>query len=88
MGKKGQMQISFGMIFSILLVICFISFVIYVIIYFLNFSDKVRIEQFEQEIQESIDKIWRSVQGSKTVKLGLPKKIEKVCFLDESSSGI
>lgn len=80
------MQISFGMIFSILLIIVFISTVIYVIIYFLNFSERVKIEQFEENLQESVDNIWKSVQGSKQIKLSLPTKIEKICFIDSSSN--
>ncbi len=86
--KKGQMQISFGMIFSIILIMVFISAVIYVIIYFLNFSERVKIEQFEEGLQESVDNIWKSVQGSKSVKLSLPKEIEKVCFIDSSSNEV
>jgi len=86
--KKGQMQISFGMIFSIILIMVFISAVIYVIIYFLNFSERVKIEQFEEGLQESVDNIWKSVQGSKSVKLALPKEIEKVCFIDSSSNAV
>ena len=88
MEKRGQMQISFGMIFSIILVIMFISFVIYIIIYFLDFSDRVKIEQFEEKLQEDVDKIWRGYQGSKVVNLGLPKEISKVCFIDNSASAI
>lgn len=84
MKKRGQMQISFGMIFSILLIMAFIAFVIYIIIYFLNFSNRVKIEQFEDELQKHVDGIRAGYQGSKVVNLGLPKKIKKVCFIDNS----
>lgn len=85
MKKKAQMQLSFGMIFTILLIISFVAFVIYIIIHFIGFSEKVKVEQFEKELQEHVDGIWRGVQGSKQIKLGLPSKVERVCFIDTSS---
>lgn len=83
--KRGQLELSFGMIFTIILIAVFIGFAIYVILTFLNFSDKVKIEQFEEELQKDIDDIWKSPQGNKEVSYSLPKQIERVCFFDKSS---
>jgi len=83
--KRGQLELSFGMIFTLILIAIFIAFAIYVIITFLNFSDKVKIEQFDEAIQEDIDDIWRSPQGNKEVTYSLPTQIEKICFFDRST---
>lgn len=83
--KRGQLELSFGMIFTIILIAVFIAFAIYIVLTFLNFSDKVKIEQFQGAIQEDINDIWKSPQGNKQVSYGLPKQIEKVCFFDKSS---
>jgi hypothetical protein len=81
--KRGQMELSFGMIFSIILVVLFISFATYVIITFLSFLDDVKTKQFQQEVQDSIDDIWNSPQGSKQVSYSLPTSIKKICFFDK-----
>ncbi len=86
--KKGQMDLSFGMIWAIIIVIVFIAFAIYVIIHFLSVSDKVKIEQFAEAFQSSIDDIRGGLQGSNTVSYSIPASIDKLCFLDEKSPAI
>lgn len=58
------------------------------ILYFLDFSERVKVEQFEEDLQEGVDNIWKSVQGSKQLKLSLPKPVEKICFIDSNSDAI
>jgi len=76
----GQMQISFGMIFSIILIIVFIVFAIYGITKFLCISKIAQVEKFKSDFQEDIDSMWKSTQGSERVEYFIPKKIEQVCF--------
>jgi hypothetical protein len=83
MKKRGQMKISFGMIFSIILIIIFISFAFFAIKKFIGIQDAMKIGQFGDQLQSDIDKLWRGSQGSQEVEYFLPSKIESVCFVDD-----
>lgn len=83
--KRGQMKLSFGMIFSIILIIIFISFAFYAIQKFLSIQNSVQVGKFTNDFQSNIDKIWKGSQGSEEKEYFLPKKIEYVCFIDYSS---
>jgi len=81
--KRAQMKLSFGMIFSIILIIIFIAVAIYAILKFLGIQDSVKIAQFEDDLQSDIDKMWKGSQGSQEVEYSLPAKIKSVCFKDD-----
>ncbi len=83
---KGQLELSFGMIFSIILIIIFISFAFYAIQKFLRIQDAVKVGQFVENLQSDIDKIWKSNQGSQKREFFLSQKIEYACFVDYSSA--
>ena len=83
MKKRGQMKISFGMIFSIILIIIFISFAFFAIKKFIGIQDAMKIGQFGDQLQSDIDKLWRGSQGSQEVEYFIPSKIESVCFVDD-----
>jgi len=82
MQKRGQMKLSFGMIFSIILILIFIAFGIYVVIKFLNMQETIQLETFQNDLQEDVNKMWQSQQGSREVDYTLPKKINAICFVD------
>jgi hypothetical protein len=81
--KRGQMRLSFGMIFSIILIIAFIAFAFFAIRKFLGIQDAIQIGQFTDNLQADIDKLWRGSQGSQEVEYFLPLKIKSVCFVDK-----
>jgi len=81
--RKGAMEMSFGMIFSIILIIFFIAIAIYAIIKFLDFQDSIRISKFGSDLQSDIDKMWKGSQGSQEVEYSLPSKIDAACFIDD-----
>ncbi|MFQ5531971.1 MAG: hypothetical protein ACE5ES_05115 [Candidatus Nanoarchaeia archaeon] len=83
--KKAQMKLSFGMIFSIILIIIFIAFAFYAIKKFLGLQESVIIGDFTNDFQRDVDKIWRGSQGSQEIKYNLPKKIQYVCLTDFES---
>jgi len=85
--KRAQMKLSFGMIFSIILIIVFIVFAFFAIKKFLEIQDAIKIGQFIDKLQSDVDKIWRSNQGTQEQEYSLPSKIGAVCFVDYSSSG-
>jgi hypothetical protein len=85
MGDKGQMKLSFGMIFSIILIIIFVAFAGYAIVKLLDFQCSATSGQFLNAFGEDIDKIWKGGVGSQEVSYRVPKKIKKICFIDYNS---
>ncbi len=83
MKKGAQMKLSFGMIFSIFLIIVFLSFSVYAIIKFINMQQSIQIGTFKNNLQADINTMWQSQQGSREVEYRLPKKIDAVCFIDD-----
>ena len=80
------MKMSFGMIFSIILIIAFLAFAFYAIRSFLGMQQEVQINQFTENFQSDVDKLWKSTSGTKAVDYALPSKIEEVCFyIDEDN---
>jgi hypothetical protein len=79
--KKAQMKISFGMIFSIILIIVFISFAFFGIKKFINLQEEVVLQKFPKDLQDDVDKLWNSNQGSVELSYSLSKRsVSEVCF--------
>ena len=83
--KRGQLKLSFGMIFSIILIIIFISLAFFAINKFLDVQNTIQVGKFGNNFQLDVDKIWKGSQGSEEKKYTLPKKIVYICFVDYSS---
>ena len=81
MNKKGQLKLSFGMMFSIMLIIIFIIFAIYGIQKFLSFQKELKYQSFAEDLQHDIDQIWKSSYGSKLVNYNLPTEVKSICFV-------
>lgn len=84
--KKGVMQLPFGMIFSIILIVVFIAVAVYAINMFMNMKKCTNIGMFKQDFQEAVDRAWVSESSSEIFKGNLPGGISEVCFVDLSSS--
>lgn len=83
--KAGQINLSFGMIFSIILIVVFIVFAFYAIGKFLDIQKSAKTAQFIQSLETDVDKMWRSSQGSQEVEYSLPSSVEHICFADFDS---
>lgn len=79
---QGSIEMSFGMIFSIILIIFFVAIAIVVIRYFLNVQACAKIGIFLDGFQTDVDKTWNSQSNSFSFKSTLPSGIEYVCFGD------
>ncbi len=77
---KGQIQMSFGMIFSIIIIIATVAVAFYFIQKFLDSSDCVILGDFKSKLQEDIDSAWRSPIAQKKFVGSLTRGIESVCF--------
>ncbi len=80
MRKKGQIQISFGMIFSIIIIIATVAIGFYVINYFLDLASCSKIGVFWDSLNKDIDKAWVSDMSQTVFKGELPSGISKICF--------
>ena len=85
--KRGAMELSFGMIFSIFLIIVFLAFAIYGMSKFLGFQKAIQIGQFANNMQIDINKMWSGTEGFASEEYNLPEKIKEICFMDISSPG-
>lgn len=84
--KKGQVKLSFGMIFSIILIIVFLVFAFYAIKTFLKIQYTAQAGKFISDLRSDIDRVWKSTESSEEKEYALPKKIDYVCFVDFSVS--
>ena len=85
--KKADIQISFNMIFSIILIIVFIVTATYVIKKFINTSQCSQIGIFKNDLQNEIDKAWASTGESVYSKsFDIPSKITYICFADKNKT--
>jgi hypothetical protein len=82
--RRGQLDLSFGMIFSIILIIIFLAFAFYAITKFLDLQKEIQIKQFVTDLQSDVDKMWKSPQGSQQVTYSLPTKISAICFFNNN----
>ena len=80
MHNKAQMNLSFGMIFSIILIIVFVVFAFYGIKTFLEMKDTAKIVKFREDLQNDVDGIWKGDGTRDTFKYYLPPKIKGICF--------
>ncbi|PXY71525.1 hypothetical protein CXX78_00570 [Candidatus Parvarchaeota archaeon] len=80
MEKRGSVQLSFGMIFSIIIIIVTVSIAFYVIAYFLDLRKCTEIGLFYKDFQDKIDDIWKSEFASEEFVGRLPSGIDGVCL--------
>ena len=80
MKKRGAMELSFGMIFSIILIIAFMAFAFYAIKTFLGVQDSAKVGIFKTKLQEEVNKVWRAPEASQKVNYELPSEVKEVCF--------
>lgn len=89
--RKAQQSIgmSFGIIFSILLIIFFLIIAFIAIKAFLGTKDCTQVGMFLDDLETEVTSTWSSQGGSITFKRSLPTKIDYVCFanLTQTSKG-
>lgn len=88
MKKRGQIHLSFGMIFSILLIIVFIAFAIYAVMQFLSLQNSIKISNFYNSLQNDVNTAWNSENSNKAVSYDLPSYIKEVCFTNTQDNNL
>jgi len=79
-GKRGQFEISFSMIFSIIVIIAIVATSFYVIRYFLNLNKCNEVAFFFNDFQNKVNDAWRSGDTQSTFESNLPGSVRAVCF--------
>lgn len=80
MMKRGSIEISFGMIFSIIIIIALIGVAVYAITAFLDFSGSAQMGLFYQEFQDSVNNVWSSATTNRVFTFTVANSIDFVCF--------
>ncbi len=85
--KKGDINMSFGVIFSVILIAVFLFAAIYAINFFLNYGKCVQVGRFYDDFQKQISNAFLSQSTeNKKFQISLPSSIEKVCFANLSAT--
>jgi uncharacterized protein (UPF0333 family) len=86
--KRGQIHLSFGMIFSIILIIIFIAFAFYAIQKFLGLQDSIKMNTFYDTLQNDVNTVWNSAQAIQTKSYILPSSVKEICFTNTGSENM
>ena len=78
--KRGQIEISFGFIISIIIIIAIIATAFFTIRYFLGLNECSKTGFFLEDLEEEVVKAYRSSIYQDTFTGTLPSGIEEVCF--------
>jgi len=79
---ESSVGMSFGVIFSIILMIVFIVFAFIAINYFLNMSKVTTTNLFYENLQNEVNRVYASPSSEKEFSFELPPKVEMICFFD------
>jgi len=87
-GKRAQQVfgMSFGVIFSIILIVFILVVAGIAINHFLNLKKCTQIGLFIEDVQADIDKAWNSQKYIDKADYSLPSNLEYVCFANLSNS--
>ncbi len=84
-GQQSSFGMSFGMLFSIFLIIVFFAAAFMIIKVFLGIGQTANYGQFYADLQKQVDRSWRSTDSIRYMDLDLPKEIEYICFANLSA---
>jgi len=78
--RRGNLELSFNMIFSIILIIAILGAAFYVLSFFFNINKCTNNGLFYKDLQTEIDKAWNADFAEDTISLSLPGSSDFVCF--------
>ena len=80
MKKRGQMEISFGVIFSIIMIIAILATSFYVIKYFTSLSRCSSTGLFYDSLRDEVDTMWKASGGRQLFSYIAPGSVDYACF--------
>jgi hypothetical protein len=78
--KRGSIEISFGMIFSVIIIIALIGVAVYAIMAFLDFGGSAQMGLFYEEFESAVNDVWSSATTNRVFRFSVPSSIQSVCF--------
>ena len=85
--SRGQMQLPFGMIFSVFLIVVFVVVAIIAITVFLDLGENAEAGGFTKELSKEVTRLWRADYGEEYIFEGkLSSKVDYVCFYNSSAA--
>jgi hypothetical protein len=79
--KRGQLNISFGAIFSIIIIVAILAVAGYVIYKFVKGADSVNCGRFYTDLNDKVETAYSSDgEASYPFSYNVPSKTQKVCF--------
>ncbi|MBX4196835.1 hypothetical protein KW805_04570 [Candidatus Pacearchaeota archaeon] len=78
--KRGQIHLSFAMIFSIIVIIATVAVAFYVVNYFLKTSTGVSCKLFHRDLQDRITTAWNGEITQDTFSEAAPSGVSAVCI--------
>jgi len=79
-GRKGAIELSFGMLFAIILIAATIAVAFYVISYFMSFKKCSDIGLFSNELKNKVNDMSAAPEAEATFNASLPSAVNSVCF--------
>ncbi len=86
--KRGQLNLSFGMIFSIILIIVFLGAAFYAIQQFLSFQSNLQTQKFYSSLQSDVNTAWTSTEASTPATYIVPSGVKQVCFTNNQNGNV
>ncbi|MFH1500642.1 MAG: hypothetical protein ABIE22_01725 [archaeon] len=86
MNKKGMMEMPFGMIFSIFLIVVFVVVAFIAISHFLDLKRCTEVSSFYADLEKDVNTVWKSSTSNQEFSRYLPGGIDYVCFIDFENS--
>lgn len=80
MHKKGQIELSFGMIFSVIIIIATVVVAFYMISKFMSITPCTKAGLFYDSLRKEVDNAWQGTITQSTFKGDVPSDVSKVCF--------
>lgn len=80
MASRGELSLSFGVIFSLIIIIAIIGVGFYMISYFLSLKECTELGLYKRDLQLRIDDAWHSEEVSDSFEGTVPSFLEKLCF--------
>jgi hypothetical protein len=89
MQKRAQLQLSFGMIFSVIIIAVTLAVAIYVIVVFLNQNKNIECKTFVTDLNDKLTSMYSSDAAQNNVfSGGVTTDTKKVCFGYINQSGL
>ncbi len=83
--KRGAIELSFTMIFSLILIVFFVVAAVIGIKFVLSNQERILLAQFITDFEDKTYELYKSTAADTTFEVNIPARIGAVCFVNFSS---